>query len=98
MSQFTIYRTRSGPLACRLQTDLGTPTPYLLCAPVVAAADWGPPVPRLHVDTQVHGARHLILMTQLIALPASELTEPVGDASAVQDDLKRAVDLLVSGF
>jgi toxin CcdB len=40
LSQFAIVRMRDGEeLVCRIQTELGAETPYLLCAPVVRARD-----------------------------------------------------------
>ena len=99
MSQFTIHRLRTGDeLVCRVQTDLGLATPYVLCAPVVPRSAWGTPVPRLHVEFEMEGAPHLVLMTQMVALPAGELGSAVGSAGAMRDEIVQAVDLLVVGF
>lgn len=99
MSQFGLHRLRDGDeLICRIQTDLGVETPYLLCAPVVRRADWGPPVPILHVPLDLEDGGHLILMTQMVALPLSVLGPSIGSAEAVRDQILRAVDLLVIGF
>lgn len=99
MSQFSLYRLRNGgELVCRIQTDLGAETAYILCAPVVARKDWASPVPLLHVSIEVAGVDHLILLTQMVALPASELGTHQGSAEAARDEIIRAVDLLVTGF
>ncbi|MEQ6250888.1 CcdB family protein [Sulfitobacter sp. HNIBRBA3233] len=99
MSQFALYRLRGGgEIVCRIQSDLGTDTAYILSAPVVARAGWGMPVPLLHVPVTVAGDPHLVLMTQMVALPASELGTPIGSAEGARDDIIRAVDLLVTGF
>ena len=87
-----------GELVCRIQTDLGAETAYLLCAPVVRQKDWGALVPMLHVPVTVNGEEHLILMSQMVALPASSLGPVVGTAVAARDGIVRAVDLLVIGF
>lgn len=99
MSQFAIFRLREGgELVCRIQTELGAETAYLLCAPVVRAADWGPPIPALHIPVEVAGEAHLVLMSQMVALPSGSLGPPVGTAAAARDAIVRAIDLLVVGF
>lgn len=99
MSQFAICRLRTGDeLVCRIQTELGVATPFLLCAPVVRRDAWGPPIPRLHVATGIDGVAHLILMTQMLAIPARDLGAVVGSADPQRDAIIRAVDLLVTGF
>jgi toxin CcdB len=99
VTQFAICALKTGDeLVCRIQTDLGIPTPYLLCAPVVLRAAWGPPVPRLHVPVEIDGVGHLILMTQMLAIPTADLGAVVGSAAAQRDAIVQAVDLLVTGF
>jgi len=99
MPQGSIHRLRSGPeLVCRIQTDLGVETPYILCAPVLPRSDWGALVPKLHIPVPLGGLPHVIVMSQMIALPGAEIGQVVGDASAWRDDIVAAVDLLVSGF
>lgn len=98
-TQGAIHRLQmGGELVCRVQTDLGIETPYILCAPVVPRAHWGALVPKLHILIQIDGEPHVILMSQLLALPASALGPGVADASAWRDEMVAAVDLLVSGI
>lgn len=99
MIQFAVYDLTDGAeWVCLIQTDLGVETPYKLCAPVVAESDWGTPIPRLHVPIRIDGVAHLILMSQLVALPSQSLRAMVGDARVARDAIIRAVDLLVIGF
>jgi toxin CcdB len=99
VTQFSIHRLRTGDeLVCRIQTDWGVATAYLLCAPVLRSDRWGPPIPRLHVPVEIGEAPHLILMTQMLALPTADIGDVVGDASPQRDAIVRAVDLLVTGF
>ena len=99
MTQGKIHRLRDGSeLVCRIQTDLGIETPYVLCAPVVPRSGWGALTPRLHIAFQLEGIPHVILMSQMIALPRTRIGAAVGDASAWRDEIVAAVDLLVSGF
>ena len=99
MGQGTIHRLRDGDeLVCRIQTDLGIETPYVLCAPVLPRSQWGAIVPKLHIPIHLDGIPHVILMTQLIALPGSAIGLAIGDASAWRDEMVAAIDLLVLGF
>lgn len=99
MTQGRIHRLRSGSeLVCRIQTDLGIDTPYILCAPVLPRSEWGALTPKLHLSFQLDGSPYVILMSQMIALPAAEIGPAIGDASAWRDEIVSAVDLLVSGF
>ena len=99
MAQGRVYRLLDGPeWVCRIQTDLGLETPYILVAPVVPQSDWGPLVPKLHIPVLVEGDAYVIAMSQLVAIPGSQLGPIVGDVSAWRDDIIAAVDLLVSGF
>ena len=41
---------------------------------------------------------HLILMTQMVSIPAKDLGAIVGNAGAHRDAIVQAVDLLVTGF
>jgi toxin CcdB len=99
MSQCAIFRLREGDeLVCRVQADLGVDTPYILCAPVIPRSDWGALVPKLHLEVTVDGTACVLLMSQLVALPRSELGAVVGSAIDRRDDMIAAVDLIVSGF
>ncbi|WP_425050965.1 CcdB family protein [Psychromarinibacter sp. S121] len=97
--QGALHRLRDGnEIVCRVQTDLGVETAYVLCAPVVRRSDWGALVPKLHIPIQLQGEAHVLLMSQLVAIPAKQIGPAVGDASAWRDEIVAAVDLLVSGF
>lgn len=99
MSQCAIYLLREvGDLVCRVQADLGAATPYILCAPVIPRSEWGALVPKLHLEVTVGDAACVVLMSQLVALPRSELGNVVGDAVHLRDDIIAAVDLIGSGF
>ena len=72
--------------------------PYILCAPVLPRAKWGAIVPKLHILIHLDGRAHVILMSQMIALPGTQIGPSVGDAPPWRDEIGTAVDLLVSGF
>jgi toxin CcdB len=99
MMQGKIHRLRDGnELVCRVQTDLGIETPYILCAPVLPRSEWGALTPKLHISFQFDGLPHVLIMSQMIALPGAQIGPAIGDASALRDEIVAAVDLLVSGF
>jgi hypothetical protein len=70
----------------------------VLCAPLVRIDAWGPPIPRLHIPVEVAGAPHLILMTQMESIPATDLGAIVETANARRDAIIGAFGLLVTGF
>jgi len=97
--QFAIYRLRGREaMVCRIQTDLGAATPFVLCAPVMPRGVWGKPVPGLHLPVAVDGGDYLIIMSQMLALSPYDLGAMAGDAASHRDAIVRAVDLLVTGF
>ena len=99
MSQFDIHEVSGGRvLLCRIQTDFGTPAPFLLCAPAIPIEEWGPISPKLHIRVEIGERTHLIIMTQLAAVPAQSLGAIIGSAAPAHDDIIRAVDILVTGF
>ncbi|WP_169576978.1 CcdB family protein [Sediminimonas qiaohouensis] len=99
MKQGNIHRLRDGnELVCRIQTDLGIETPYILCAPVLPRSEWGALTPKLHISFQLDGISHVIIMSQMVALPGTQIGPVIGDASAWRDEIVAAIDLLASGF
>jgi toxin CcdB len=99
MMQGILHRLRDGnELVCRVQTDLGLEMPYILCAPVLLRSEWGALTPKLHIPIQFDDLPHVIIMSQMIALPGTQIGPVVGDASAWRDEIVAAIDLLVSGF
>ncbi|EDQ03238.1 hypothetical protein OIHEL45_20656 [Sulfitobacter indolifex HEL-45] len=85
-------------LVCRVQTDIGIETAYILYAPVLPRSEWGALTPRLHIPIYLDGVQHIIFMSQLVAIPGAQIGSVVGDASAWRDEIVAAIDLLVSGF
>ncbi len=85
-------------MVCRVQTDLGVEMPYILCAPVLYRPEWGAVIPKLHIPIHLDGVPHIILMSQLVAIPGAQIGSVIGDASAWRDEIVAAMELLVSGF
>ena len=99
MSQGAIYRSRDGKdLLCRVQTDLGLETAMILYAPVMPRSAVQNAIPKLYIPCEINGESHLIIMSELIALPPYEIGDVVDDAKDKRDAIIAAVDLLVMGF
>lgn len=97
--QGNIHRIRDGDeIVCRVQTDLGIETPYILCAPVLPCSEWGALTPKLHILIHLDGVPHVVIMSQLVAIPGAQIGSIIGDASAWRDEIVAAIDFLVSGF
>jgi toxin CcdB len=99
VSQFAVHRLKTGDeLVCRIQTTSAWRRPSCSARPVVRRDAWGAPIPRLHVEIEVDGVAHLVLMAQMPPLPASDLGAVVGTAEPRRAAVVHAVDLLVTGF
>ncbi len=97
--QGNIHRLRDGgEVVCRVQTDLGIETPYILCAPVLPRSEWGALTPKLHISFQFGDIPHVIIMSQMVAIPGAQIGPAITDASPWRDEIVAAIDLLVSGF
>ena len=97
--QGNIHRLRDGnEIVCRVQTDLGIETPYILCAPVLLRSEWGALTPKLHIHIRLNDVPHVIVMSQMVAIPGAQIGSVIGEASAWRDEIVAAIDLLVSGF
>jgi toxin CcdB len=97
--QGNIHRLRDGSdLVCRVQANLGIETPYILCAPVLPRSEWGALTPKLHISFHFGGHPHIIIMSQMVAIPGAQIGPAIGDASPWRDEIVAAIDLLASGF
>ncbi|KKL58326.1 hypothetical protein LCGC14_2226500 [marine sediment metagenome] len=99
MTQGNIHRICDcNEIVCRVQTELGIETPYILCAPVLPRSEWGALTPNLHIPIHLDGVPHIIIMSQLIAIPGAQIGSVTGDASVWHDEIVAAIYLLISGF
>ncbi len=70
----------------------------ILFAPVMHRSYVQNTVKKLYIDCVVGGEPHLVLMTEMIALPASDIGEAANASRVDRDAIVTAVDLLVTGF
>lgn len=86
------------PYLLELQADMLSALDTCLVAPLVAAAEFGPPATRLNPGFRI-GNRNFVMDTALMAgVPRKLLGERVGSLADRSGDIVGAVDLLVSGI
>lgn len=97
MAQFDLYRLKNGQLVVDLQTDLIGIDASRIVAPLRDAGKYTA-FPGLTPTVEIGGARWIVRIQELAAVPGAELSEPVGTLSGHRDALKRALDILIDGF
>ncbi|WP_223423900.1 CcdB family protein [Tateyamaria pelophila] len=96
MAQFDLYRLKGGQLVVDLQTDLIGIDASRIVAPLRDAGLYTA-FPGLTPIVEVDGARWIVRVQELAAVPGAELSAPTGSLAAQRDALKRALDILIDG-
>lgn len=96
MAQFDLYRLASGQLVVDLQTDLIGIDASRIVAPLREAGHYAA-LPLLTPEVEAEGARWIVRVQELAAVPGAELRDRVGSLSQHRDALKRALDILIDG-
>ncbi|MCK0140522.1 CcdB family protein [Aliiroseovarius sp. F47248L] len=96
MAQFDLYRLSNGQLVVDLQTDLIGIEASRIVAPLREAGRYTA-FPGLTPLVDVDGARWIVRVQELAAVPGAELHQPIGSLSEHRDTLKRALDILIDG-
>lgn len=97
MAQFDLYRLASGQLVVDLQTDLIGIDASRIVAPLRDAGRYVA-FPGLTPQVEVEGARWIVRVQELAAVPGAELRQPFGSLTEHRDALKRALDILIDGI
>ena len=102
MAQFQAYRNpraskRDVPFLLDLQSDF-VETPSRLVVPLIRRNRYGPTYGRLNPELEVRGIAVVVSMSDLAAIAASELRQPVADLSEHREALIPALDFLISGL
>lgn len=98
MAQFQVYRLRGGQLVVDLQTDL-VETGYRVVARLRPLGDGPRPFGVLEPIFPINGKLHQMMTPSLAAISALELSgPPVADLSAHDYEIRRAIDMVFSGF
>lgn len=105
MAQFDIYENadrRSSsetPYLLDLQAELLAELATRLVAPLRPKASHQASIlTRLHPVVAVMGEQHVVVVTEMAAIPARVLGRQVGSGREHREDLLAAVDILVTGF
>ena len=98
MAQFHVYRIAPGRYVLDLQTDL-IDTGTRVVAPLIALAEGPRPLPHLEPIIEVEGDAYALHTAEMAAIPASILgAEAILDLSDREYELRRALDMVFSGF
>lgn len=102
MPQFQAYRNRRSsrqhiPFLLDVQSDL-LQIPSRLVVPLVRHEHYGPLYTRLNPQLCVDGIDVIAAVSDLAAIDARELQEPVADLSLHRAEILAAIDFLISGY
>jgi toxin CcdB len=96
VAQFQVFRLRDGLLVVDMQTDLLGLDASRVVAPLRGAGRYTA-FPGLTPEVSFDGARWIVRVQELAAVPASELGSAVGTLADHRDALKRAMGILIDG-
>lgn len=98
MAQFQVYRIANGLLVVDLQTDL-IHTGTRVVAPLIPLATGPRPLPRLEPVVTIGDKAYALHIAEMAAVPATALQgPPLADLRAEDYALRRALDMVFSGF
>lgn len=97
MAQFHVYRLPGGQLVMDLQSDLIDP-PTRVVAPLFALSEGPPRFPRMEPVFVIGDEPHALHTGEMAALPRQLLTRSIVDLSSEEDAIRRALDMVFSGF
>ncbi|WP_373353544.1 CcdB family protein [Pseudoroseicyclus sp. CXY001] len=98
MAQFDVYRLPGVGLVLDLQTDL-LDLPPRVVAPLIPAGEGPRPLTRLEPVIEIDGRGHVLHTAEMAAVPRHILKgEPVASGAAEADAIRRALDMVFSGF
>jgi len=81
-----------------LQTDLIDLGAIRVVAPCYFEDRYGPRIDRLNPIFDFNGKSYLVAIQELLSITEPQLGPKAGTAPQVDDDIKRALDFLFSGF
>jgi toxin CcdB len=98
MAQFQVYRIGTGRLVLDLQTDL-VDTGTRVVAPLLPLATSPKPLTILEPVFEIEGVAHVLHTAEMAAVPAGLLRgAPVADLTGRDYEIRRALDMVFSGF
>ena len=97
MRQFDIVQLHDRKLVVLLQSDLLEERETRGVAPLISTRDVRP-TPRLHVPVKVGRKSYFMATEKLAAIQRSEISSVVGSVADRDYELRRALDVVFSGF
>lgn len=97
MRQFDIVRLHDKKLAVILQSDLFDERETRLVAPLIALKDVKL-TPKLHLKVMVGRKAYVFATEKLSAIERSEVASVIGTLSDRDYEIRRALDIVFSGF
>jgi len=103
LRQFDVYpnpSTRSqgvAPFVLVLQSHFLIDAPTVVVAPMLiddGLSAYG----LISLEVEFNQGRYIVQLSELAALPPETLRRPVGDLRGYEDDIRRALDRLFTGF
>jgi len=98
MAQFQAYRLTDGRLLLDLQTDL-IDTGSRVVAPLIPLSEGPARIRRLEPAFEIGGVAYVLHSAEMAAVPAALLKgPPLADLSGFDYEIRRALDMVFSGF
>ena len=103
MRQFDVYRNPSArsesriPFLVALQSHLLAASHLTVVAPMLPQDDRSA-LTEISATVSFKGAEYIVLVVEMAAVETRLLRAPLGDLSNYEDDIRRALDRLFTGF
>lgn len=100
MARFDLFRRPRGApgYLLQIQSDFLDRLETRVVAPLLPPDAVPRPIRDLHPSFEIEGQSYLMATQLLGAIPRRELGPAVGSLAAHQDDITRALDVLITGF
>jgi len=100
VARFDLFRRPRGApgYLLQIQSDLLDRLETRVVAPLLPPDAVPRPIRNLHPRFEIEGQPYLMATQLLGAIPRRELGPAIGSLAAQQDDITRALDVLITGF
>ena len=104
MARFDVFRNPSRrsrervPFLLDIQADLLSGLVTRLVVPLVAAAEFGPPIEKLNPVFRIAGRAHVMATAEMAAVPIKSVGEKAATLEQHSTEILAAIDFLISGY
>jgi toxin CcdB len=98
MARFDLYQSRSLRLYLDVQSNYVDDFGRRVVIPLLLVAKAPPPIPRLHPIVRVEASDFIVVTHRISSVERRKLGAVVGTLSHHQDEIIRALDVLLTGF